>query len=181
VKRRYAIAVDGREFTVDVDELSANRFAVSVDGDAFDVELTAADEVPGIAITPQLLPEAGDDEAPPVHGRAPAGVVESPLPSPPASAAPRPPARPPAPRPVAGAAKSAVTIIGAPIPGVILGVLVEAGATIARGDPIAVLEAMKMRNTIRASHPGRVVEVCVADGQPVGLGEPLVRLEPASG
>lgn len=36
---------------------------------------------------------------------------------------------------------------------------------------------MKMRNTIRSPHDALVVEVAVAAGQPVGPGDPLVRLD----
>jgi biotin carboxyl carrier protein len=62
------------------------------------------------------------------------------------------------------------------MPGVVLEVLVATGARLKRGDPILVLEAMKMRNTIRCPHDAVVVEVAVAAGQPVGPGDALVRL-----
>jgi biotin carboxyl carrier protein len=62
------------------------------------------------------------------------------------------------------------------MPGVILEVLVEPGMVLRRGDPVLVLEAMKMRNTIRAPRAGVVVAVEVEAGQPVGPGDPLVRL-----
>jgi biotin carboxyl carrier protein len=66
------------------------------------------------------------------------------------------------------------------MPGVVLEVLVAAGATVTRGDPILVLEAMKMRNTIRSPRDAVVTEVAVEAGQPVGPGDVLVRLgEPA--
>ncbi len=67
------------------------------------------------------------------------------------------------------------------MPGVVLEVHVRTGDVVRRGDPILVLEAMKMRNTIRAPRPGTVVEVAVEAGQPVGPGEPLVRLAPGPG
>ena len=77
-----------------------------------------------------------------------------------------------------GAARSDVLV--APLPGVVLEIHVRAGARVSRGDPIVVLEAMKMRNTIRAPRDAVIVEVDVEAGQPVGQGDPLVRLgEPA--
>lgn len=63
------------------------------------------------------------------------------------------------------------------MPGVVQEVLVAAGARLKRGDPILILEAMKMRNTIRSPNDALVVEVAVAAGQPVGPGDPLVRLD----
>ncbi len=48
---------------------------------------------------------------------------------------------------------------------------VEAGAT------LMIVEAMKTMNPIPAPRGGRVVEVLVADGQPVEFGEPLVIIE----
>jgi biotin carboxyl carrier protein len=67
------------------------------------------------------------------------------------------------------------------MPGVVLEVHVAPGAVLRRGDPVLVLEAMKMRNTIRAPHAAVVVEVVVEGGQPVGPGDPLVRLGAAPG
>jgi biotin carboxyl carrier protein len=62
------------------------------------------------------------------------------------------------------------------MPGVVLEVLVVPGATLHRGDPILVLEAMKMRNTIRSPRDAVVLEIAVEAGRPVGPGDPLVRL-----
>ena len=67
------------------------------------------------------------------------------------------------------------------MPGVVLEVHVAAGASLKRGDPILVLEAMKMRNTIRSPRDAVVIEVAVAAGQPVGSGDLLVRLGAAPG
>ena len=41
---------------------------------------------------------------------------------------------------------------------------------------VCVLEAMKMKNPIRATHAGTVAEICVAAGKTVAYGEVLVRL-----
>jgi biotin carboxyl carrier protein len=68
-------------------------------------------------------------------------------------------------------------VLTAPLPGVVLEVFVAPGAVLHRGDPVLVLEAMKMRNTIRSRSDAVVVEVAVAEGQPVGPGDVLVRLD----
>jgi biotin carboxyl carrier protein len=64
------------------------------------------------------------------------------------------------------------------MPGLILRVAVAAGAQVRRGQDIAVLEAMKMENVIRAPRDGVVAEVCVEAGQQIGHGAPIVRFAP---
>jgi acetyl-CoA carboxylase biotin carboxyl carrier protein len=55
---------------------------------------------------------------------------------------------------------------------------VRVGDEVDAGDTLAIVEAMKLMNPITAEHPGRVVEVCVANGTPVEFDEPLVRIAP---
>jgi biotin carboxyl carrier protein len=57
-----------------------------------------------------------------------------------------------------------------PMPGKVLRVLVKHGDTVVARQPIAVIEAMKMENEIRAGRNGRVTEVAVRDGQSVDGG-----------
>jgi biotin carboxyl carrier protein len=64
----------------------------------------------------------------------------------------------------------------APIPGQIARVIVAAGQTVASGDPLLVLEAMKMENEICSPCTGRVAAVHVAPGQIVALGQLLVEI-----
>jgi acetyl-CoA carboxylase biotin carboxyl carrier protein len=54
---------------------------------------------------------------------------------------------------------------------------VEIGDTVAVGDPLCIIEAMKLMNEIEADHAGVVREILVENGQPVEFGQPLVRLE----
>ena len=61
----------------------------------------------------------------------------------------------------------------APMPGSVVQVLVEAGATVAKGDPLVVVEAMKMEHVIRAPHDGVVERVDVAVGDVVADGTEL--------
>jgi biotin carboxyl carrier protein len=65
------------------------------------------------------------------------------------------------------------------MPGVILRVLVAPGAQVRRGQDLAVLEAMKMENMIRAPADGTVAEVCVQPGQQLAHGEVILRYEAA--
>ncbi len=66
----------------------------------------------------------------------------------------------------------------APIPGVVSSIAVAAGQTVARGDELITLEAMKMMNVIRSPRDGRIDTVHVAQGSRVAQGEPLVSFEP---
>ncbi len=57
--------------------------------------------------------------------------------------------------------------VKAPIPGLISRILVEPGATVSAGQPLVILEAMKMENEIRAPFEGVVQTVSVTVGQTV--------------
>jgi acetyl-CoA/propionyl-CoA carboxylase biotin carboxyl carrier protein len=63
--------------------------------------------------------------------------------------------------------------VAAPMQGTIVKVLVEVGATVAIGDALVVLEAMKMENHINAETAGTVKEIRVAAGDSVGTGDVL--------
>ena len=78
-----------------------------------------------------------------------------------------------APAPVAADAAEAVR---APLPGKVLSVAVKAGDRVQKGDELCVIEAMKMGNSVKAPREGFVAEVCVAQGNTVAFGAPLVFL-----
>lgn len=75
-----------------------------------------------------------------------------------------------------GAKKKGVRV-RAQMPGKIVRILVEAGAEVVRGQPLLVMEAMKMENEIRATQAGKVVAVKVSEGQAVETGADLMNLE----
>ena len=54
---------------------------------------------------------------------------------------------------------------------------VEVGQTISKGDVVCIVEAMKLMNEIESEFSGKVVEVCVEDGQPVEFGQVLMYVE----
>lgn len=66
--------------------------------------------------------------------------------------------------------------VKAPIPGLIARVDVRPGNVVEAGDPLLVLEAMKMENEIRAPRSGTVHGVSVKPGQTVVLGELMVEI-----
>jgi acetyl/propionyl-CoA carboxylase alpha subunit len=62
----------------------------------------------------------------------------------------------------------------APMPGSVVRVLVAPGAVVAKGDPLVVLEAMKMEHTVASPADGTVAEVPARAGQQVDAGSVLV-------
>jgi len=67
--------------------------------------------------------------------------------------------------------------VRAPIPGLVVSVLVKIGDEIADGQPLIILEAMKMENEIRSLRAGTVRNVIVAQGQRVEQNEILLVIE----
>ena len=55
---------------------------------------------------------------------------------------------------------------------------VEEGSSVRKGQPLCIIEAMKMMNEIRAEVRGRVRKILVENGQPVEYDQPLFLLEP---
>ena len=68
----------------------------------------------------------------------------------------------------------------APLPGAVTKMLVAVGDTVADGDGLVVLEAMKMEHTLRADGAGTVSRVLVEAGQQVDVGDLLVALDPST-
>lgn len=64
--------------------------------------------------------------------------------------------------------------ISAPLPGVIVAVLVKPGDAVIRGQELCTLEAMKMKNAIRSTRDGTVASVAVAVGDQVSHGQVLL-------
>jgi biotin carboxyl carrier protein len=71
-------------------------------------------------------------------------------------------------------------MIVAPMPGKVLKVLVAVGQHVAAGDPLLILEAMKMETRITAEGPAVVRRIAVETGQMIDAGMLLVELEPVS-
>ena len=88
-----------------------------------------------------------------------------------APAAVQTPAAAPAPAP-SGAGKA----VTSPLPGVIIAIKVNVGDVVKAGQEVAVLEAMKMENSIEATHDGTVTAINVSKGDSVLEGAPVVTI-----
>lgn len=75
---------------------------------------------------------------------------------------------------MSNAAAGKVNDIKAPMPGLIVGISVEPGAAVQKGDTVLILEAMKMENVIKAPGDGTVKTIKVQQGDRVEKGQVLV-------
>jgi len=67
--------------------------------------------------------------------------------------------------------------VGAPMPGMVVTVVVKLGDEVAAGQKLLSLEAMKMESTLYAERGGRVAELLVSPGSKIDTGDLLLRLE----
>ena len=141
------ITVNGRPFAVEV----ADDGAVLVDGIAYDATLEGETATVG-----------GQPYTVQVSGLAATPVVASPILA--VSAAHH-------------AAKAGTGAVLAVMPGKIIRVMVEPGQKVEEGDPVCVLEAMKMENELHAHQNGAVRAVHVKPGDDVEKDQVLVEIE----
>ena len=106
--------------------------------------------------------------------RAPTGPAPA---STPIIAVASPAAVPPTSAELAGAVKAPMvgTAYLAPQPGELP--FVRLGDIVTEGQPLLIIEAMKVMNEIRAHRPGRIAQILVADAQPVEYGAILMLIE----
>jgi acetyl-CoA carboxylase biotin carboxyl carrier protein len=115
---------------------------------------------------------------------APVTLVQAPAaPAAPVAAASVP--SPSAPPPSAAAARSDLQAISAPMVGTFYrspapgdSAFVEVGSRITAGQPVCILEAMKLMNELESEISGEVVEILVENGTPVEFGQVLMRIKP---
>ncbi|MGR3593784.1 MAG: acetyl/propionyl/methylcrotonyl-CoA carboxylase subunit alpha [Limimaricola soesokkakensis] len=84
----------------------------------------------------------------------------------------------PDPLAAADAAGTGGDAIAAPMPGLVKRMRAEAGQAVEKGQPLAILEAMKMEHTLTAPRDGVVAEVLASEGSQVSDGDLLLTLEP---
>lgn len=150
---KMKLSVDGRPFEVQVGDLSAKPVIVLVDGERMEVW--------------------PDEETAPVAAPVVAPVVAS---KPTSTHVPVPVWKPRKTDVLPGTENYVI----APIPGVIVGVDVKVGDRVVYGQVVCLLEAMKMRNPLRAAKPGVVTEIKIKPGQHVHYHEPLIVVTPES-
>ena len=110
-----------------------------------------------VEVDPASPPGVVDTQQGPLSTRAPAQPLE---------AEPTPPPSPPA----------EIRAIAAPMPGIVLRYVVEVGQKVAEGDPVVVLEAMKMENILPSPVEGVVSELPLQEGATVSTGDVLAAI-----
>ena len=145
---KYLIQIDNQTYEVEIVDLNARPIVAIVDGERIEVQ-------------PQNGQSLSSSKPP---SPAPASQATK-TQTPPTSNAPT------------GVAPRAGITVRAPIPGVIVAMLVRAGDEVVLGQELCTIEAMKMRNNIRAARAGRIAEIFVNPGQTVNHNDPLIRFE----
>ena len=86
---------------------------------------------------------------------------------------------------VSEGADIAVAIIASPIVGIFYRAhapgeepYVKIGDRVKKGQPLCIVEAMKLMNEIESDTDGTVVAICVEDKSPVEFGQPLLKIAP---
>ena len=151
--KKYSLKINGNQYEVKIDDVNeASTLAhVTVNGTKYDVEIEG-----GKAVAPKK----------PAVVPAPAATGLSVTPKTPIAS------KPAAAAPAASGAK-----VTCPLPGTVIAINVKEGDTVAAGQTLLVLEAMKMENNIDAERGGVVKQILVSAGSTVMEGDVLIVIE----
>ena len=140
----------------------ANDIVAEVDGTVQRIAVSAGQSVNQGDLLVEMVADA---VAAPVAAPAPAAPKAAPAAAAPVTAAPT----------LSPAAVGAKTVT-APLPGSITKISVKVGDTVAAGDTVLMMEAMKMENSISAEFGGTVKAILCKEGDQVQSGQALVEL-----
>ena len=158
--KTYKYKVQGVDYEVEIAEVEGKIARVNVNGIPFEIEMQKpinAAKHPVLAATKKAPVSAA-----PAAPVAPAAAVQS------VAAQTQPTQQP--------VAAGAGTPIKAPLPGTINAINVKVGDTVAVGQVVIVLEAMKMQNNIEAENAGTVTSILVNQGDTVMEGAVMLTI-----
>ncbi|HRQ24487.1 MAG TPA: biotin/lipoyl-binding protein, partial [Anaerolineales bacterium] len=139
------LTVNNQVYEVDIEDINARPVVVHVDGVRFEV-----------------MPEKQSQASPKKEAEK---RIES------ESYKPNP-APVPAPSPHLALSGNSLT---SPLPGTVVNIFVKAGDKVEAGQVVLVIEAMKMKNSIRSTYSGTVSDVLVSEGQIVAHKQALIK------
>lgn len=150
---KYIVKVEDRYFEVEIADVHARPIIAIVEGDSFEIW---PEDVP----EPRVVPEK------PFYRVEPSSHAElrSTLSG----------ANQPVKNGTGPSTNGSDRMVRAPIPGTIISIQVKAGEEVSIGQELLVLEAMKMKNSIRAPRAGQIKTVFVAPGHSVKHHDDLV-------
>jgi len=148
------VKVDNQIFEVEIDDLHSRPILTRVDGKTFEVWLEEAAEAYPVATA-----------AAPVAASPAPGAPNAPQPK-----VPTPAVSTTAPTTATGGSN----VIASPLPGIVTAIAVREGEEVKAGQELLTLEAMKMKNSIRATHDGKVAAIRVNVGDQVRHNQTLI-------
>lgn len=146
---KLKVKVQDQYYEVDILDLNTRPVIAIVDGVEFEVWPQESASLPTAQLSDQKPAAAKAGTAAATTSASPSPVTSTPL-------------------------AAAATMLRAPIPGVVVAIKVHPGDAVSTGQELLVLEAMKMRNTIRSPRDGQIATVHVSNGQTVNHNDPLV-------
>ncbi|MBO4935601.1 MAG: biotin/lipoyl-binding protein [Alistipes sp.] len=152
--KKYSLKINGNSYEVKIDDINeASTLAhVTVNGTKYNVEIeggkATAVKKPQVVAVPQVATDISVTPKTPIATKPAAAPV------------------------AAGGLK-----VACPLPGTVLSINVKEGDTVAAGQTLLVLEAMKMENNIDAERGGVVKQVLVQAGATVMEGDVLLVIE----
>lgn len=144
----YVLRIGDTEYRAEVKEITSQTARILVNQTEYAVDLVQFGRADESAV--REVPRPGPRAAP--------------------AAAPGPAAPPARSKPPQGGA------VTAPLPGLVLELKVKEGDSVKAGQPVVLMEAMKMENVVPAPHDGTVRRLFVAAGDSVAEGDPLVEI-----
>ena len=156
--KTYQYKVQGVDYEVEIAEVEGKIARVNVNGIPFEIEMQKpinAAKHPALAATKRASSAPAAPAAP---------VAAAPVAAAPAKPAP------------AAAPAGAGNAVKAPLPGTINAINVKVGDTVAVGDIVIVLEAMKMQNNIESEYAGTVTSITVNQGDSVMEGAVMMTI-----
>ena len=144
---KYTVKIAEKTYDVEIDDIHARPVIARVDGESFEV-------MPESGIKPEAGEEAGGTS--PITEKASSSLKPYPAASPASSSA------------LGG------KTLTSPLPGTVTEVFIKKGDKVEIGKVILIIEAMKMKNSIRSVRTGIVAEVLVSAGQTVAHKQALV-------